>query len=102
MPVPVRVSVICSQNLPVDGGVIMPKPHKAHSFLAHPRSSIWKCTAVLFICNISFTPTSGEPVLLLLLGFSPPSSWLPLFWESPEDPSNPDLSPLQAPVCEEG
>lgn len=47
--------------------------------------------------------------LSTLLGGAPtsagvllPASRLPLFWESPENPPNLCMSPLQAPVCEEG
>lgn len=80
MLVPVRVSVICGQNLPVDGVVKMPKPQKAHSFVGHPRSSIWKRMAALYVCKSSlrwsFLYSSGEPMLPPLLGFSfhPPGS----------------------------
>lgn len=82
MLVPARVSVLCGQKLPADGVVIMPKPPKAHSFLACPRSNIWKCTAALFVCKSSLRGNflypllwwAGAPTSAGLLSFHPPGS----------------------------
>lgn len=68
--VPVGVSVICGQSLPVDRVVLMPNPHKALQLLRMPQEQYRKTHSSVVLLKISAMKFPFH----IPLGASPPTS----------------------------